>query len=327
MPDQDRPDPSSGRRRILFFVKFGISAALLTVLFWRVDAASLWASARQASLVWLGVALTIYTVNMLASTWRWKLLLNAQNVQMGRRSLFGSYLVAAFFNNFLPSNIGGDVIRIRDTAAPAGSKTLATTIVLVDRVLGLMGLVLVAALGATMASRGASGGALPIWPAWLWAGFVLGAIALTPAVLAPTGVGRLLQPLTVVHPEWVGDRIDLLISALTRFREQPGALARCFTGAVFVQFTMVIFYLAVVYALHMPLSLWDLAVIVPISFVVQMLPVSVNGFGVREAAFSFYFTRLHLPIQSAILLSLMATALMMLFSLSGAAVYVSRSRA
>ena len=39
-------------------------------------------------------------------------------------------LVALFFNNFLPSNIGGDVIRIRDTARPAGSKTLATTVVL-----------------------------------------------------------------------------------------------------------------------------------------------------------------------------------------------------
>ena len=57
----------------------------------------------------------------------------------------------------------------------------------------------------------------------------------------------------------------------------------------------------------MPVTSWDLAVIVPVSFVVQMLPVSVNGFGVREATFSLYFTRLGLPIQSAVLLSLMAT--------------------
>ena len=47
-------------------------------------------------------------------------------------------------------------------------------------------------------------------------------------------------------------------------------------------------------------ALWDLAVIVPLSFVVQMLPVSVNGFGVREATFSFYFTRIGLPIESAL---------------------------
>jgi hypothetical protein len=76
----------------------------------------------------------------------------------------------------------------------------------------------------------------------------------------------------------------------------------------------------------MPITFWDLAVIVPVSFIIQMLPVSVNGYGVREATFAFYFSRLGVPIHSALLVSLMATSLMMLFSLSGAAVYLSRSR-
>ena len=62
------------------------------------------------------------------------------------------------------------------------------------------------------------------------------------------------------------------------------------------------------------------------SFVVQMLPVSVNGFGVREATFSFYFPRIGQPIESALLMSLVAQALVMLFSLLGAGVYVWRSR-
>jgi hypothetical protein len=56
-----------------------------------------------------------------------------------------------------------------------------------------------------------------------------------------------------------------------------------------------------------------------------MFPISVNGFGVREATFAFYFSQLGLPVQSAVVVSLMGTALMMLFSLSGAALYVSRN--
>jgi hypothetical protein len=67
-----------------------------------------------------------------------------------------------------------------------------------------------------------------------------------------------------------------------------------------------------------------LAVIVPLSFVVQMLPVSVNGFGLREATFSLYFARLGLPVHQGVLLSLVAAGLAMLFSLSGAAVYMAR---
>ena len=310
-------------------LKLSVSVALLAVLFSvsHINVRALLGEVRHASIGWMLTALVLFAVNTLASTWRWHLLLEAQGVHIGRRQLFGSFLIATFFNNFLPSNIGGDVVRIRDTAGPARSKTLATTVVLVDRVLGLMGLVLVAAVGSTMASSaGTAHPASPIWPIWLWGSLFAGAVVIAPAVMAPAGVGRLLRPLKVFHPEWVEGRIETLIMALGRFRTRPGALAATFVGAVFVQGLMVIYYLAIVYALGIPISLWDLAVIVPISFVVQMLPVSVNGFGIREATFSLYFRRLGLPIQSAVLLPLVATVLTMLFSLTGAAVYASRSR-
>jgi uncharacterized membrane protein YbhN (UPF0104 family) len=320
----ERPPTSPFGRYAVTGAKLAVSIVLLAVLFSRIEMSRLWVSARNASIAWLGVALILYSINVAASVWRWWLLLDAQEVPVPPVRLLGSFLVALFFNNFLPSNIGGDVVRISDTAKPAGSKTLATTIVLVDRLMGLMGLVLVAAVGATIAAGAHGRAPSPIWPSWLWVTFLVGAMAAAPALVSPAGLGRLLQPLTVFHPEWVGDRIDSVTATLERFRERLGALASCFGGAVFVQAITVAFYVAVSYALKIRVTPWDLAVIVPLSFVVQMLPVSVNGFGVREATFSFYFTRLGLPIESALLLSLGATALIMLFSLSGAAVYVTR---
>jgi len=320
----DPTEPRAARRHVLLAVKLAVSIILLTILFSRIDSARLWTSARQASIVWLVAAIGIYFVQVLVSAWRWHLLLEAQHVELPRRTLLASYLVAIFFNNFLPSNIGGDVIRIRDTAKATGSKTLATTVILVDRVLGLIGLVLVAALGATMVAEIGGHGPMPIGPLWLWAGFVIAAMVSAPVVLAPDGVGRLLQPLTVFHPEWVGTRIENIIAALSRFRDRPSAIVSCFGGAVIVQATIVLFYIAVAYALHVRIAPWDLAVIVPLSFIVQMLPVSVNGFGVREATFTFYFARVGLPIEAALLVSLGATAVVMIFSLSGAAVWFAR---
>lgn len=320
----DQHESSSAKRYVFLALKISISLVLLVLLFRQIDVASLWAKARSASVVWLAVALGIYGITLLASTWRWHLLLDAQQVRVRRRSLLGSFMVANFFNNFLPSNIGGDVIRISDTAKYAQSKTRAAAVVLMDRALGLMALVLVAALGASAAGA-VHPAAIPIWPMWLWIGLLVGAAASAPAVFAPAGFGRLLRPLTVFHPEWVGDRIAKLTDVLSRFRAQPGALASCFGWAIFVQAMMVVFYFAVAYALHLGLTLSDLAVIVPISFVVQMLPVSVNGFGVREATFSFYFTRIGQPIESALLVSLVPQALIMLFSLTGAAVYMRRA--
>jgi hypothetical protein len=89
----------------------------------------------------------------------------------------------------------------------------------------------------------------------------------------------------------------------------------------------VAFYVAITYSMHIPIQAWHLAVIVPVSFIVQMAPVSLNGFGVREATFAFYFTRLGLPLESALMVSFVGAALIMLFSLSGAAAYIGRSTA
>jgi hypothetical protein len=194
-----------------------------------------------------------------------------------------------------------------------------------DRILGLIALVLVAALGATAIGR-LHPAAAPIWPIWLWAGFLAGAAATTPAIFAPAGFGRLLRPLTVFHPEWVGERITTLTGALGRFGEEPGVLVTAFAGAIFVQCALVLFYFAVAYALHLDIAFWDLAVVIPVSFVVQLLPVSVGGFGVRETFFSYYFHRIGQPIEDAILLSLVAQALLIVFSLSGLAVYIWRQR-
>jgi uncharacterized membrane protein YbhN (UPF0104 family) len=322
---QDQPESSSVRRYVLLAVKLSVSIILLVVLFSKVDVVQLWQTARLASVPWLLAAIAVFGCSTIAAVWRWNLLLKAQRIEVTFPSLLGTFLVATYFNNFLPSNIGGDVIRIGDTARQMNSKTLAATVVLMDRILGLIALVFVAALGATAIGR-LHPAAAPIWPVWLWAGFLAGAAATTPAIFAPAGFGRLLRPLTVFHPEWVGDRITTLTGALGRFGEEPGVLVTAFVGAIFVQCALVLFYFAVAYALHLDVAFWDLAVVIPVSFVVQLLPVSVGGFGVRETFFSYYFHRIGQPIEDAILLSLVAQGLLMLFSLSGLAIYIWRQR-
>jgi glycosyltransferase 2 family protein len=245
----EQPEPSSTRRYVLFAMKIAVSVILLAILFSRINAGRLWASARRASLPWLLVAIVVNFISVLVSAWRWHVLLRAQDVRIPFRTLLGSILVGLFFNNFLPSNIGGDVIRIRDTARLARSKTMATTVILVDRVMGLMALVLVAATGATLAAGLTGHGPAPIWPSWLWGGLILAALVSAPAVLVPAGVGRLLQPLTVFHPEWVSGRIGSLTAILERFRDRPSALAEGFVGAIFVQAATVLFFVTVAHAL------------------------------------------------------------------------------
>jgi uncharacterized protein (TIRG00374 family) len=310
----------------LLLIKVVVSGGLLWLLLSRVDLGRLWQTARTASPAWLAGALGLYLLMCVISAWRWRVLLRAQSIDMRLGTLTASFLVATFFNNFLPSNIGGDVIRIGDTARAAGSKTLAATVVLLDRGIGLLGLIFVAAIGATFAT-GDTGTSTIGGAGVLWGLFATALLASAPLVLAPALVGRLLRPLEALHQEWVSERLGRLTAALGRFREVPTSLVVCFLGGVLVQLTLVAFYAAVARGLAIPISLPQLAVLIPLSFIVQMVPVSVNGFGVREATFTVYFTRIGLPAESAFALSFIGAVLIMVFSLSGAAAYIGRGRA
>ena len=305
-------------------VKIAVSVGLLAWLFRQVEPARLWAAVRAASWAWLGAAAGVYFAMLLVSSWRWNMLLRAQGIVVRLRTLVGSFLVATFFNNFLPSNIGGDVVRVRDTSGPAKSRTLAATVVLVDRVLGLLALVLIAALGATASQVSLPAGGPPVQPWVLWTGLVFGGVVSVQALRAPALVIRLASPLRLLHAEWVDARLARLTAALGRFASSPRALLSSAAGAVVVQALLVLFYAAVARGLHINVSPWHLAVMVPVSFVVQMLPLSVNGFGVREATFVAFFALAGLPAEAAMLLSFMATAVIMAWSLAGACVHVAR---
>ncbi|NQW04660.1 MAG: flippase-like domain-containing protein [Acidobacteria bacterium] len=325
VPDTPAPPPHPGRQTAMWFLKIAVSVGLLYVLLSRVDLARLWDTTRTASPVWLALALGLYLAMILVSSWRWAVLLHAQHITLPLRALIQSYLAATFLNNFLPSNIGGDFVRIRDSVSAAGSKTLATTVVLVDRGIGLLGLVFIAAVGASLAAQ-SSPVVGPLGPGLLWLCLATGLAVAIPMVLLPQSVGKMLAPLKALHQEWVEERINRLVGALARFREAPGALVLCFLGAIAVQALIVGFYAAIAYALSIPISTGHLAVLVPFSLIMQMAPVSVNGLGVREATFSFYFSRLGLPLESALALSFLGAVLVMVFSLSGAAPAFARRR-
>lgn len=318
--------PRRNRQALLWVVKIVVSSGLLYLLFSRgnVHLADVWQQMRTASPAWIAASLAIYFVMIVIATWRWRVLLAAQHLVLAFRTLLSSFLVATFFNNFLPSNIGGDVIRIADTSKAAGSKTLAATIVLVDRGIGLLGLGFVAAAGATVAAR-RSEAIGPLGPGLLWAGLA-GAIAVASSVvLMPRGVGFLLRPLHALHQEWFEERIGRLVGALARFRETPRALLACFTGAIAVQTIIVLFYAALARGLGIDVPLRHLAILVPLSFLIQMLPVSVGGLGVRETTFVVYLTQLNVPKESAFALSLVSGFVILLFSTTGAVAYLTRA--
>ena len=101
--------PPAIRQALAITAKVTVSAALMALLLSRTDLRGLADQVFRASPFWVTAALGIYLTHLAVNTWRWRLLLDTQGTAFAGRQLFASYLVATFFNNFLPSNIGGDV--------------------------------------------------------------------------------------------------------------------------------------------------------------------------------------------------------------------------
>jgi uncharacterized protein (TIRG00374 family) len=298
-----------------------VSAVLLYFVLRSIDLAAFTQRVKAMNPLWMVLAVAVFALTMHISVWRWNRLLRAQHIEVETRRLTESMWVSLFFNNFLPSNIGGDVVRIADTAAAAGSKTLATTVILVDRTLGLTALLLVAAVGAFSASL--AGMHIP-GARWIWLASGVAIASAIPVIAIPHLVGYLLAPVRALNRPWLTERAQRLEDAIVRFRKAPRALAGAFVGAVLVHLIIVVFYLLTAQSLSVPLPLLLGAVLIPVSLAVQMAPVSINGFGVREAVFAFFFRRFGLPADAAVALSLVSTGLVMGLSLLGGLMFVRR---
>jgi uncharacterized membrane protein YbhN (UPF0104 family) len=159
---------------------------------------------------------------------------------------------------------------------------------------------------------------------YLWVLLVVGAVAAAAVVSRPSLVPRLLQPLARVRKDWVTERLGRLEDMLARVGSDRGRLVQAFLGALVVQLLVVLFYLCVAWGLHIDLPLRDAMVIVPVSLVIQLAPVSINGFGVREAVFSYLFRRLGHPVEAGLALSIAGAALLIVASLPGGLLFLLR---
>lgn len=312
------------KRHILVLGKLGVSLALLGYLFSTTDLSALMRRVRTGDLLLVLVAVTLYILMLGLATWRWGLLLQAQGFAAPLRHLSASYLVASFFNNFLPSNIGGDVIRVRDSSRLTGSTTTSLAVVAIDRVLGFGALYALAAL-AFVAGDAAVRGLIGARPVILGLGVVFAGLAYV--FFRPGTTGRLMVATGLSRVGWLNRQFEMVQTAVRVYRERIGSVALAFVASLALQALLVLYFYFVARALRIPLAADVAFMIVPLCTLVQAIPISFNGWGLRESVFIVYFAQVGLSRDSALAVSLVGAGLIVLLSLSGAIVWTSRGAA
>jgi hypothetical protein len=300
-------------------LKILVSFLLLAWMFSKVEWAELRNTLQNVQLPWLLAALAWVAISVGISVIKWGYILKASKLNLPYRVLWKSYWAGLFFNNFLPSSIGGDGIRIYWTGKHSGDMPGATASVVVERVLATMGLCLAALLVAPFSQVRIPGLLGLFLTIFLVSTFIL------ILILFP-GLTSHIEKRLVRWPK-VQKFVVGFASHGVRLRNRPAYLVKALGWSVIFQFCVVMVNWCIFKGLSVnALSFLQASYLIPATSIAAMLPVGVNGYGLREGAYMTLFSTLAIPGSVAMTASILFALIVSLASLWGGWVWIREGR-
>jgi hypothetical protein len=314
----------AGAGRLLFLTKAAVSAGLLGFLVWRADRGALLDTIRTIPLAGFLGCVALYLVGYLISVVRWQRLLAAETIHVPFPRLVLIYFEGAFFNLFLPTLIGGDIVRGYAIYKLTGGHAAALASILMDRLSGFAALMIIAVLSLSVAFTRMQDPQV----AWMILG-VATAFGLLLAVLLDHRVKawatRLFRTVGLARFEV---KLHGFVEAVHRYRGHRRALLQAFGLSVLLQGLLIVTFYYVGRAFRVDVPLAYFFVFVPLITVVSMLPISVAGLGVREGGVVYFFSLVGVDAATSLSMSLVWFSLTALVSgLGGLAFLVNAHRA
>jgi uncharacterized protein (TIRG00374 family) len=304
----------------LILLKIGLSIALFSYVAAKVSPGSVWTLLRDAHPRLLLLAALIFLVSNLVGSWLWARLLRAQGVPIPYRKAASYYFVGLFFNNFLPSNIGGDIARITDAAKHAPHVSPVFSATLMDRLIGVLSIAFLALI--------ASAAVLDRLHLYAIYGTMLVIFLLAVGLLAAVFHRGILM--AVERPfRWIGARrieagIARLMDDLHGYRTQGATLVVVFLASTVVQVSRILVHYVVGLSLGVRVSVSYYFLFVPVLAALISLPISLNGIGVREGAAVVLFQMAGMTRQASFAIPFVAYVLSVLISLLGGLIFLTR---
>lgn len=301
------------RRILVTGVRLAVTAGLLWVIFVRIDTARIVDVFSNISLLPLVLGIAALAASTPITAARWHSILMARNASPGVRTLFMITLVGLFFNQVLPTGVGGDAVRAWRCRMLGMRLGIAIRSILLDRAAGYAMIVFVSIAGlpvllGTIASGLPQQAFILVLAAAVVGLVLLFCIDLLPAFLFRLGFMAPLALVSIEARQLVADRRRIAI-----------ILALSAIGLVFNVYA----YVWIGRSVGVALSFWDWLLIVPPVTLIQLLPVSLAGWGVREVALVVVMTAFGTSAELAIATSLLFGVCQILNGLPGGVVWLA----
>ena len=313
---------STRRNNLLgLLLRFGITLFAFWWVLRSVDPHVLRQVFRSASIPWLWMGIAFFSVAQVGCIVRWGLLA-PRHPSLKWPFLANSFFVANFFNMFLPTTIGGDVIRGYDLIKATGEWKGSLASILADRLTGFVGF-FTFALAAWVAFPPARQDPLV---RTAFAGFC-GLVVVTFLVLGSRRIlQRMLMPFGKIGVGQLQSHAKQFQDALRASLSRPRLLLAVLGVTALIQLCTILMFWAIARALHIAVALVYLALTVPIILTLAQIPISLNGWGIREGATVLFLGRIGVTTEHALSLSLFCAMIPLLSAVLGGFLFLLRRR-
>lgn len=300
-------------------LKIGISVGLYAYILSKVNIAHLWETAKHAQASYFVAALAGYFLIQALSAYRWYVLLAPLGLRVSFWRILAVYFLGMYSSLFLPSTIGGDVLRIYYLHKDARNLSGAAATVFLDRDMGLAALLAMAIVASVAAGTTFKG--VPLWPIF---GFItIGFTAINLALFYRPTYNLLHQLMKLLRLKKVDEKIERMFVSVSSYRRHPGAMVKAALISVPIQLGGVFINALAGASIGLTTrhGFVDYLVFIPAISLIMMNPISVNGMGWREEAYIVLFMSAGASYDQSTVLSLLWLAVVVLSSLPGGLVY------
>lgn len=298
-----------------FFLRFGLSFILLGWLFTKIDFKHMWEAVKDADLNYIILGFGVFVLTNFIIFWRWVIIIKALDLPAHPFNAMRWFFVALFFNLFLPTSVGGDVVRGIGLGKEVNSKGKVFASIVLDRLAGFTGIVFIA-------SAAFWGGRNIVQDSSIMSSiFIMAGVSITIFIVLFSR--RVFKWATHVFSGWppvknalVNVHHDLLLMK----GKQKEAFYSILLSAL-AQFVLAFEFYLVAKAMHQDIHLIYFVIFSPLVCVATSLP-SIGGLGVREVGWVYLLSKVGVPEGVALGLSLLNFGFMVLVGLMGGLFYV-----
>lgn len=310
------------RKNGLVLLRLTLTIALILIVFTQIDFISFINQIRSMNVFWYLVGLACYFGFIGLWSVRWLFIIRAAGETTGFGRLFTTTLVGNFFALFLPDAIGSDLARMYGLKDEYRTSANIVSTVLVDRVVGLVSLILMALVALLVGSKFVTDQSVILLIIGLLVCFTIGwALFFNQRVIKQIFEWSFKLPII----NRLESKIRALYESLYRLNQQRRLLITTLILSLVVQAAEVISVILVAYALDISVSPSYFFIFLPIVWLVTTIPISIGGLGVREGIFAFFFSQVSVASSDAVAISLLYYSFRIITGVLGGIIFLRLS--